>query len=262
MNSYHPLKLFTLLLLGGINPAFSSERPPLFRPTISFIGSYTNTRNFSNLNDGVFRVENKKGNFGFELTNKFYAVDEYFIKTGIRYHRYQKNVSGLNQIPDIYDHPDPFSWEQRYVSLTVPILLGADFVTKNGKGGDFYFGLAPGVLMNTYKKLAGEITEHRDPNSADPVYGQQWDQEAKLPNYFFVTADIGVNFSPVKKIPGFTVGALCSFQLNKGQKSEYNAVLAMPAKGYDFFYNLHNENRIMNFSVLFSYTFGKQVKTT
>lgn len=261
MNSYQKLKLSALIMLGGINPVFSTERPPLFRPTIAFIGSYTHTRNFSNLNDGVFRTENKKGNFGFEFTNKFYVVDEYFVKSGLRYHQYKKTVTGINQIPDIYDYPDPFSWEQKYVSLTVPILLGRDFTTKNGKTGDFYFGLAPGILMNTYKKMSGEITEHRDPDSPDPVFSQQWDLESKLPNFFFVTADIGVNFSPVKKIPGFTMGALCSFQLNKGQRSEYNGILAMPSKGYDFFYNLHNENRVMNFSVLFSYTFGKKIKT-
>ncbi|MGV3613056.1 MAG: hypothetical protein ACO1N0_18995 [Fluviicola sp.] len=261
MNPYQKLKFFTLIFLGGINPAFSSERPPIFRPTISFIGSYTHTRNFSHLNDGIFRTENKKGNFGFELTNKFYVVDEYFVKTGIRYHQYKKTVYAVNQIPDIYDYPDPFSWEQKYVSLNVPILLGRDFTTRNGKSGDFYFGLTPGILMNTYKKVNGDITEHRDPNSEDPVYSMTWDQEAKLPNFFFVTADIGVNFSPIKKIPGFNVGLLCSFQLNKGQRSEYNAVVGMPSKGYDFFYNLHNENRVTNFSILFSYSFGKKIKS-
>lgn len=261
MNNYQKLKFCALVILSGINPAFSSERPPIFRPTLSFIGSYTYTKNFSYLNDGIFRIEDKKGNFGFELTNKFYVAQPYFVKTGIRYHQYQTTVSAVNQIPDIYNHPDPFSWQKKYVSLTVPILLGMDFTTKSGKGGDFYFGLTPGILMNTYKKIDGEITEHRDPNSQDEVSSITWDTESLLPNYFFVTADFGVNFSPIKKIPGFGVGALCSFQLNKAQRSEYNAVMAMPSKGYDFFYNLHNETRIMNFSVLFSYTFGKKIKT-
>jgi hypothetical protein len=259
MKSYHQLKLAVLLLLGGINPAFSSERPPLFRPTLSFLGTYTNTRNFTYLNDGKFRIENQKGTFGFEVANKFHVVDGYFVKTGIRYHQYRKTVSAINQIPDIYDHPDPFRWEQRYVSLTVPVLLGKDFTTKKGNSGDFYFGLAPGILMNTLKKIDAEITEHRDPNSTDNVDSYLWDSEAKLPNYFFVTADFGVSFSPIKKIPGFSIGALCSFQLNKGQRSEYNAVMAMPNKGYDFFYNVIHESRVSNLSVVFSYTFGKKV---
>lgn len=261
MNSYQKLKFSALIILGTVNPVFSSERPPLFRPTISFLGTYTNTRNFTYLNDGKFRIENQKGTIGFEVANKFHVADEYFVKTGIRYHQFRKTVSAINQIPDIYDHPDPFRWEQRYVSLTVPILLGKDFTTKKGNNGDFFFGLAPGILMNTVKKIYGEITEHRDPNSTDEVHSYLWDNEEKLPNYFFISADFGVNFSPIKKIPGFSVGALCSFQLNKGQRSEYNAVVGMPSKGYDFFYNLHNENRVTNFSILFSYSFGKKIKS-
>lgn len=261
MNNYQKLKFFVLLMLGGINPAFSTERPPLFRPTISFIGSYTHTRNFSHLNDGIFRMEDRKGNFGLELTNKFYVVDQYFLKTGIRYHQYKTTVSAVNQIPDIYNYPDPFSWEKKYVGLNIPILLGMDFTTKSGKSGDFYFGLTPGILMNTYKQINGDITEHRDPNSDDPVYSETWDEESLLPNYFFVTADLGINFSPIKKIPGFSMGAMCSFQLNKAQHSVYKAYVAMPSKGYDFFYNLHNESRVMNVSVMFSYTFGKKIKT-
>lgn len=260
MNLQQKVKLFALFTICCANFSFSSEKPPIFRPTLSFLGTYTYTKNFSHLNDGRFRTENKKGNFGFEFTNKFYVVDGYFVKTGIRYHQYKKTVIALNQVLEIYDYPDPFSWEQKYVGLNVPILIGKDFTMKNGRSGDFYFGLAPGVLMNTYKKINGDITKHRDPESTDIVYSEVWDQETKLPNFFFVTADIGVNFSPVKKIPGFNIGALCSFQLNKAQRSQHNANVAVPSKGIDFLYELHNENRIMNFSLMFSYTFGKKIK--
>lgn len=258
MNFYQKLKLFTLFTIGGTNLAFSAT-PPLFRPTLTFLGTYTHTRNFSHLNDGKFSIIDKKGNFGFELANKFYVADNYFVKTGIRYTQYKTTINAINQIPEIYDYPNPFSWERKYVGLTVPVLLGMDFTTKKGKSGDFYFGLAPGILMNTYKQVSGDITQSRDPNTTDIVYSETFDQETKLPNFFFVTADLGINFNPIKKIPGFAIGALCSFQLNKAQKTTHFATIEVPSKGYNFFYNLHNENQIMNFSVAFSYTFGKKI---
>lgn len=256
-------KLLTLFAICGANLAFSSgfERPPLFRPTISLLGTYTYTKNFSHLNDGRFGIENRKASFGFEFTNKFYVEDQFFIKTGIRFNQFKKVVTAYNQVPEIYDYPNPFVWEQKYTGLTVPILLGMDFKTKNGKSGDFFFGVAPGILMNTYKKIDSNITKHRDPESTDVVYAELWDNETKLPNFFYLTADVGANFSPIRKIPGFTIGALCSFQFNKAQKSLHNGLVMVPSKGYDFLYELYNENRVMNFSVVFSYTFGKKIKT-
>lgn len=263
MNISQKWKLFTLFVIGGTRLAFSSEteRPPLFRPTISLMGTYTHTKNFSHLNDGRFGIENQKANFGFEVTNKFYVADQYFIKTGIRYNEFKKTVTAYNQVPELYDYPNPFSWEHKYVGLTVPILLGMDFKTKNGKSGDFFFGIAPGILMNTYKKMDQNSTKARDPKSMDIVYSEAWDEETKLPNFFYLTADLGASFSPIKKIPGFSVGALCSFQFNKAQRSLQSGNVIVPSKGYNFLYELYNENRVMNFSAVFSYTFGKKVKS-
>jgi len=49
--------------------------------------------------------------------------------------------------------------------------------------------------------------------------------------------------------------SIISAQLNKTGATKHLASVKVPTKGYDFFYDFYNKNRIINFSVSLGYTF-------
>lgn len=228
-----------------------------FKPTVSFIGSYTHFQDYSQVSAGIFDIENRNANFGFEFTHKFYVGNQYFLKTGLRYKHYKKVVTSKNQVPEIFDYPASFLWERRYEGVNVPILIGKDFITKNGRKGDFYIGFSPGILMNSYRSgaLQGGFIKSADFAPYRRVK-RLWDSTATNPSFFFPLLDVGINYSPIKQLPGFSIGLMCSAQLNKAQYSNHHASFKVLEKGYDFPYEMYTSNRVINASLVLSYTFG------
>src|SRR5690606_3533455 len=112
-----------------------------FKPTISILGSQSFIKNYAHINSGVFIIEDRKVNYGLEITQKSYLQFNTFIRLGLRFQHFKTNVYGVNQVEELYSYPYPFSWESRYTSFTIPIHLGKDYEINKIKRGDYYFGL-------------------------------------------------------------------------------------------------------------------------
>lgn len=226
-----------------------------FQPTLSIFESYTLFNNYSVLNAGLFDLENRKLNVGFELTHKIYIQSSYFLRFGVRYQHFKKNVYAINQVPELYDYPRPFYWEHRYSAFSIPIHFGKDYYINSMKKGDFYFGFTLGILMTSYFKGGWTQPQPRESSFTDPVFYNQWGEPNQNANFFYPNIEAGVNFIPLNNFNKLSVGFNISAQLNKTGETKHLASVEVPTKDYDFFYDLYNKNRIINFSISLGYTF-------
>ena len=226
-----------------------------FQPAIRVFESYTLFSNYSVLNAGLFHLENRKFNTGFELTQKIYLQPVYFLEFGVRYQHFKKNVYAVNEVPELYDYPYPFYWEYRYTALTIPMHFGKDYYINNIKKGDFYFGLSFGILMTSYFKGGWTQPQPKESSFTDSVHYSQWGAPNQNPNFFFPNIEAGINYIPMKDFQKIIIGFNISAQLNKTGETKHLASVEVPTKGYDFFYDFYNKNRIINFSVSLGYTF-------
>ncbi|HTM65188.1 MAG TPA: outer membrane beta-barrel protein [Flavipsychrobacter sp.] len=228
-----------------------------FHPKLSILTSYTLTKNYTDIEAGRFDVSNRNLNFGFEFTNKFYVSDNCFIETGFRYGQYKTVISAKNQLADHLDKPYPLSWERRFENLGLPILLGRDFITKNGRKGDMFIGVSAGILMTSYAKDQVSSSFPKNINNLDTVRSEISD-DGRLPSFFFPTIDLGANYHPLKSLSRFSVGLLFSIQLNKTGAYSYQGTLRNLSKNEEYIYSLQHSMSFINCMLSLSYTFGKQ----
>ncbi|MBS1614928.1 MAG: hypothetical protein JST06_02305 [Bacteroidetes bacterium] len=226
------------------------------RPSVGIIGSYTVTNNHFLVEEGVFNWDNRKVNFGLELTNKFYFKGNYFFKTGLRYNQYRTTVNAINQIAILQDNPYPFTWERRFESGVVPFLFGKDFLI-NDKTGDFYLGTSLGILSTSYTMTRGTIALKKDPDNTDLIISRTEDTGRLTPAYFLPTLDFGASYHPFKNMSAFSVGILCSIQLNSTDPYYLQGITLNYSKGETYNYRIQNHQSFINCSVILAYTFGQ-----
>ena len=245
------IRLVLLFVCGLTLPVLSFG----WTPTISLLGNYTITNNNDVAKSGMFRVQNRNVNFGFELSNKFYLDDHYFIKTGIRYSSFQTTVSGGDQVSARFDAPYQISWQAGYASFAVPVHFGKAFTTQSGTKGDFYAGASVGILMvsgattSTSTGSSGSVGNPDTITTVFPNFG------GPFPTCFLATADLGINYQPFKSAPRLRVGLMCSIQLNKTNPFDYQAAVS-DSRGHSFTYDLQHQQQFTNCAFLLSYTFG------
>ncbi|WP_276134062.1 hypothetical protein [Polluticoccus soli] len=243
--------VFAALAVFGLSPVAYS-----FNPCLSLLGSYTSTKNYNTVNAGAFDIQNRKVNFGVELTHKFYLVDDLFLRTGFRYNTYKTSFYGKNQIPKLYDSPYPLAWKRGYESYAIPVQLGRDIVVNNSNRGDFYVGFSAGIFNPTSAEDRVSSSLPRDLSFADTIMVSSWDS-VNAPSSFFPTIDFGVNYQPFKAAPRFSIGVLCSFQLNKTEPQSFHAVVQNLSTGKEYRYEMEHHQSFINCAVSLSYTFGK-----
>lgn len=248
-------QIFLIILIVVFYATKINAQSFKFQPTLTAFGSYTYFINHSVINSGKFDLENRKFNIGFELTQKLYIQPSYFLKFGVRYQHFKKNIYAINQVPELFDYPYPFYWEHRYSAFTIPLHFGKDYYINNLKRGDFYFGLSLGVLMTSYFKGGWTQPQPRESSFTDPVYYTQWGEPNQNPSFFYPSLEGGINFIPFKNFNNLNLGFIISAQLNKTGETKHLASVEVPTKDYDFFYDFYNKNRIINLSIGIGYTF-------
>ena len=243
--------VLSLFLSGNVADA------RVFAPTVSLLASYTSTYNYTEIESGIFNIQNRKINFGFEATNKFYFTKDIFFKTGLRYNQYSTTINAVNQISVLMDNPYPFVWTHRLESLCFPLLVGKEF-SFNERKGDVYFGMSLGLLMTSYSMTGGTIAFKKDPNNTDLIVYQLEDTNAShTPNYFYPALNLGVTYHPFKKTPRLSIGFLCAIQLNKTKPYFFQGIAQNYSRSETYSYNVQNYQSFINYSMLFSYTFVK-----
>lgn len=250
--------LFALVLLAGVGLAINSHAARFtFCPSVSVFGGYTITKNYPQNYAGKFDIENRKFNFGLSLTNKCYLSPLWFINTGVRYTNNRIIIHGKNQMPALFDNPDPLNWHRGYETFALPILAGKDFRTSNGHRGDIFAGCSIGILMTAYAKDELETVLPRNVGNRD-MTGWSITDPDEMPSRFYISFDLGANYHPFKKLPGFSAGILCSFQLNKSKVEGYQGLGENFSTGETYPYSIENQNRFINGSLVLSYTFDKK----
>lgn len=250
----HKVFIFLLLIVFAVVHSGKAQSFK-FRPTLSVFESYTHLKDYNITNSGIFSTENRKFNFGLELTQKVYLEPSVFFNLGIRYQHFKKNVYALNQVPELYNYPHPFYWEYRYTSFTMPLHFGKDYYINGKKKGDWYFGLSLGALMTSSFTAGTTYPQPRESSFTEPILAGSWGDPDTNPAFFYSNVDVGFNFIPLKEFTKLSIGFWASAQLNKTGEINHRALVEVPTKGYDFFYDQHNRFRTFNFAVSLNYSF-------
>jgi hypothetical protein len=242
-----------LIVLSFQSGAFASW----FHPQLSILGAYTHTQNNSKINSGAFDIHSRKINFGLECINKFYFKQSFFIASGIRYNQYRTFINGKNQIEGLFDKPYPLRWTRGYESVAVPILFGKTLRSPEKNKVEVYLGASAGILMTSAAKTEMESDFARNINYNDLIQGEIRDDQEDLPAFFYLTADIGASYQPVRSIPNFTIGILCSVQLTQTDPYTYHGVITNLTQGTEYIYDLQHHQKFINCALTLSYTFGR-----
>ena len=247
------LSALTLIVLSFQSNASASW----FHPQLSILGSYTRTQNYSEINSGAFAIRNRKINFGIECTNKFYFMQSFFIASGIRYNQYRTFINGKNQIEALFDKPYPLRWTKGYESIAIPVFFGKELRSPKKNRMEVYLGVSAGVLMTSLSKDEVESDFARNLNYNDEITGEISDTQNDLPSFFYMTADIGANYQPVRSIPNFSIGILCSIPLTQTKPYIYHGVITNLTQGTEYVYDMQHHQKSINCALTLSYTFGK-----
>jgi hypothetical protein len=248
-------KIFcAVIVVLGLSQAGKAQ----FRPTVSLLSNYTVTTGNDATKAGAFDIKDRKINLGFEVSNKFYLGGNYFIKTGLRYNSYKTTVGGKNQQSVFLEQPYPLYWERRYESISMPALFGKEFMTANGKRGDYFFGVSAGVLSLSYAKDGVSSTVASNANSSIGQSSLIEDNNSQALVTLFPTLDLGASCAPFGFMPRFSMGILCSVQLNKADPYTYHGVVRNETTGTEYHYDLQRELNYINCAITFNYTFGRE----
>lgn len=243
------------MLMMFVVTAASAKGENWFRPRVSLLTGYTMTENNKTIYSGTFDIHSRKVGFGLSLTNKFYLKGDYFLNTGLRYYNYQSVIEGLNPLPDRFDKPAPLKWAKGYESVAIPVQLGKDFSLFGKQTGAFFIGLSAGVLMSSFDK--GELTS----DLAKNVYNLQeieseMSGDSELPNSFYLTGDVGVDFQPFKPIPNLSIGLLCSVQLNRTSfQNSFRGTISNHSTNEKYPFKMDLRQQFSSFNVVIGYTF-------
>jgi hypothetical protein len=251
----HVQNFLLLLILLGISSTNGIAQQFKFKPTITLRQNFTKTIDYSVVNSGAFEIEHRKANIGFEITQKVYIDTQLFLRLGIRYHHYKRNIYALNQIKELRNYPHPFYWENRYTGLTIPIQLGKDYYINKVKRGDFYCGVSLGILMTTFAKIGGITPTPSENTFNEWIIGSANSNENLNPNYFYSNVEAGINFIPFKSVQQLSIGFNVVAQLNRTGETKHTYFVEVPSMGYNNYYELFNRNRFINFAACVSYSF-------
>jgi hypothetical protein len=240
-----------LLVVSGLSCPVCSFA---WNPTLSVLGNYTLTNNTDVPKSGSFSVQNRKMNLGLEFTSKFHLGNDYFIRTGVRYSSFNTTISAVNHVPALIEVPYQLGWAVSYASFTVPIHFGRDFVTGNGRRGDYYAGVSVGIL--TPWGATEGMSSGASQNGPDTLTTKSADDFTNLPSFFLATADFGASYQPFKNNRRFTMGLLCSIQLTNTTPYTYGATVN-DSHGKIATYEIQHREQFTNCAVSLSYTFGK-----
>lgn len=249
-----------LCLLLTLVAGFSHFADAKIRPTLSLLGSRTVTINNTQVQSGAFEVINRKCNLGFELTNKFALGDKLFFKTGIRYQQSKTVVNGLNQITTVFDKPDPMTWEKHYEAITVPLHIGREFSFGRGRKAEVYGGLSLGVFMVSSATISVSSDFPRNINNTDVISGEIRDSSNQTEASFMPNVDIGFNYHPSRYLPRLGIGVMGSLQLSRTPSAVYQGLIKNETSGQSYPYYMKHSQRLINASVVLSYSFGKRSK--
>lgn len=237
----------------------TSSNATLFNPNLSVLTSYTGTKNYQKIESGMFNTQNRKINFGFEVTNTFYLPTNLFLRLGVRYNQFKVTINGENQISTFFDKPYPLVWKRGYDCLTVPVQIGKEFAFHNGNKLSVFVGGSFGVLMNSYAKDEVSSNFPKNINAYDDVVGLIVDNDDQKSS-FYASLDFGVHYQPLKSFPRFFVGLFCSMQMNKSNADSYNGIVTNVSKNVPYPYNIQNQNKFVNSTFALIYSFGRPEK--
>lgn len=245
---------YVILLCVAIT---GTNKAMAFRPALSLLVDRTITKNESDARSGIFDIYNRRVNLGFELSNKFYVVNDYFIRAGFRYNSFKTYVGARNQVPSLLEQSGLLYWVRGYESFTMPAQLGKDFSTGGGNKGDIFAGVSAGLYNTSSETVGVSSGTPRNLAVSDAIRAEVSDvgpsQSAML-----YTADAGVNYQPFHNAPRLTIGLYCSVQLNKTFASSYHGVVTNETTGKEYRYDLSNSQSHINTACSISYAFGKE----
>jgi len=227
-----------------------------WEPSVSILGNYTITKNDDVVRSGMFGVQNRKVNLGFEFTNKFYLHNDYFIRAGLRYSTFQTTVNGQNQVSVLFDIPYHILWACGYANYAIPVQFGKDFVTKSGHKGDFYAGASVGIITISSATAGVSTDASANAKTSDTITTNILNFGGPFPAYFLATADFGASYQPFKSVPRLSMGFVCSIQLNKTKPYSYQATVN-DTHGNVYTYDMQHQQQFTNCAVLVSYKLGK-----
>jgi hypothetical protein len=253
-------KIGTVLCItsGICQPAYSFQ----LHPTIALVGSYTTAQNFMAAKTGTFDIYNRKVNFGFELTNKFYLSHNYFIKAGLRYSTYSNTVSGKDEPAAPAGQQHLLVWKRNCEHAAVPLQIGKNFATSHSNQGDVFVGVSAGAYLTS--SATDQVTSARAINATgtDIVSAQINDMADQAPITLIHTFDFGGSYQPFTGAPRFSVGMMCSIHLNKTAAYAYQGVVNNISRGDQVNYDAQLRQQFINYSVTFSYALGKRAAVT
>lgn len=255
-------KIQSIFLLGMlISSGLSAKGNNWFNPNISLFTGYAIIGNDQTIHSGIFDINNRKTDFGFSLTNRFYVGDYYFFNIGIRYNNFKSETVGLNPFPERFDFPYPFRWVKGYESIVVPIQGGKFFsLLGNRQNCMVYAGVSVGVLMSSNEMVETQYDNPKDPNNHDEISSKMI-TNSPLPNSFYLTGDIGVDFLPIKKLPNLSIGLLYSLQLNKTSfQEDFTGMIKNVTVNKKYPYNMELRQRFSNLNIVLGYAFKNRTK--
>ncbi len=252
MMTMKKISLTILLIAGSARPAYSIS----FRPSVTLLGSYTTTRNYTEVGSGTFDIRNRETNFGFEVTNKFYVSKPYFIKTGIRYNTYKTDFAASSDLPGYSKTTYPITWERKWQQIAVPVQAGWDFSTRNGNAGDVYIGASVGLIMIS-SATDGVQSPGAAANSSGSTVTSSITDDDLMGTSFMSTIDLGFSYHPFRSAPRFSVGALYSLQLNSTLPHTYNGTVSDGNHGHETNYSMVHSQQSTNYSLTLTYKLGK-----
>lgn len=248
--------LLNIFILLGATACFGQQR--LFNPGVSLLGSYTATRNNFTVRSGPFDVYDRPLNFGFEFNNRFPLGPDNFIRASLRYHQYKSIVTGKNQLSNLRDYPEPFTWERRYESILFAASLGRHIKIGYRIGMDVHLGGSGGLMMTSYAKAKVSLALTEDYNNADFVILHTRDTLNQTPSYWMSTLDVGTDFYLFKRVPQLSIGLAGSIQLNKLPNIRYWALAVNVPRKEEFVYEIIRRPQVANASLAIRYKFGRK----
>jgi hypothetical protein len=192
------------------------------------------------------------------VANDFAVKDHFFFRTGIRVQSFRTTVSGLNQIAELLDKPDPFVWTKTFNSFTIPVLFGRHFQTQGGRAGKIYLGASAGLFSNSMSKSVFSSAVIKNISTTDTFKLESTDTVGLLKPQFIATLELGGNYQIFKSAPRLFFGMFASYQLNRVNVGYFSGKAENISKGSTYFYEASLFQRSLHVGLSVQYFFKKR----